>query len=570
MTTEFTGQRPQTANLEDPLYYLSNMDTIVSWVADHHADLLTDRERNRLSAFANLGTGPRALLTRMVMRTGELFRADKLRYPELPVPEADALKLLVQEGWLDNSPELSLDDLFRLFTLAELRPVFGGWLQQQGHPKTLGKAQMRELLAEPFSEPRPLRDWMPDDGEAAQVVQLQDMALFDRIRLMFFGNLRQSWTDFVLVELGVQQFEPVPFTPESRAFQHRSEVDCYLQMHQCRERLDKGEPAADVWPDVPGPVDNPWLTSRRDRLLLELGRQAERQGEQELALQVWAASGHREARLKQLRLLERMKRFDDAWAIACQWQTTQLSDAEAQGLGRLLKRLAPKVGADKPKPVDNPPLREFTLTLPRPDTGTVELAAVQHLSTEAAPVVYVENTLINALFGLLCWPVIFKPIPGAFFHPFHIGPADLTREDFVARRAQAFEECFGLLKTQAYQQHIRDTFRNKQGIANPFVFWPVLDEALLELALHCIPAHHLEALFRRLLHNIKEHRSGFPDLIRFVPDAEQPEQRYEMIEVKGPGDRLQDHQVRWLQFFARQGIPASVCYVRWDGDEASL
>ena len=125
-----------------------------------------------------------------------------------------------------------------------------------------------------------------------------------------------------------------------------------------------------------------------------------------------------------------------------------------------------------------------------------------------------------------------------------------------------------MLGTGAYRREILDTYKNKQGIANPFVFWPVLDEALLELALHCIPSGHLEALFRRLLNNIKEHRSGFPDLIRFVPDAEQPEQRYEMIEVKGPGDRLQDHQVRWLQFFARQGIPASVCYVRWQDDEA--
>jgi len=557
-----------TADLENPLYYLENMDILVAWVANHHADLLTEQERSRLAAFTGLATGPRALLTRMVMRTGELFRADKLRYPELPVPEPEALRVLVQEGWLDSAPELSLDDLFRLFTLAELRPVFGHWLQQQGQLKTLGKARMRELLADSFSGASPLRMWLPDGGETWEVVQLRDMALFDRIRLMFFGNLRQSWTDFVLVELGVQRFEPVPFTPESRAFQWRADVDCYLQMHRCRERLDEGEPAVDVWPDAPGPVDNPWLSSRRDRLLLELGRQAERQGERELALQVWAASGHREARLKRLRLLERMKRFDQAWATACQWQTGELSDAEAQGLTRLLKRLAPKVGADKPEPVENPGLHEFTLTLPKPDTGTVEWAVLSHLATDDVPVFYVENTLINALFGLLCWPVIFKPIPGAFFHPFHTGPADLTRDDFVARRRQAFEQRFGLLATGDYRQAILETFRNKQGIANPFVVWPVLDEDLLELAMDCIPAHHLEALFRRLLNNIREHRSGFPDLIRLVPEADDPEQRYEMIEVKGPGDRLQDHQVRWLHFFAREGIPASVCYVRWRDDGA--
>ncbi len=148
---------------------------------------------------------------------------------------------------------------------------------------------MRALLAEPFNAPRALGGaWLPGGGEASTVVRLQDMALFDRIRLMFFGNLRQSWTDFVLVELGVQQFESVPFTPPaSRAFQQRAEVDCYLQMHRCRERLDNGEPAVDVWLDVPGPVDNPWLTSRRDRLLLELGRQAERRVNGNWHLRSW-------------------------------------------------------------------------------------------------------------------------------------------------------------------------------------------------------------------------------------------------------------------------------------------
>jgi hypothetical protein len=42
-----------------------------------------------------------------------------------------------------------------------------------------------------------------------------------------------------------------------------------------------------------------------------------------------------------------------------------------------------------------------------------------------------------------------------------------------------------------------------------------------------------------------------------------------MIEVKGPGDRLQDHQIRWLQFFASKGIAASVCYLRWQTGEAT-
>jgi len=457
--------------------------------------------------------------------------------------------------------------VFRLFTLAELRPGFAPFLMQAGFAKNLAKAQMREVLKGTYVDARTAIDWLGDSG--SPVVRVSAMALFDRVRLMFFGNLRQSWSDFVLVELGHHRYEQVQFTPEARAFSERSQVDTYLAMHHCRECLDAGMPAAEVWAQVPPPSDNPWLTSRRDRLLLELGRQAERQSARKLALEALAASGHREARLKQLRLLERMKRFDEAWAIAADWQHAELSDAEAQGLARILKRLAAKVKQPAPLALQPPPLDEFTLTLPQ--TGrSVERAVRDHLSSPEAPVFYMENTLINSLFGLLCWNTIFKPIPGAFFHPFHSGPADLLRKDFVSRRQAAFDQCFAALHDGGYRQQILDTYAVKQGITNPFVTWPALNEELLTLALDCIPALDLHILFERLLLNIREHRSGFPDLVRFYPENLHARPRYEMIEVKGPGDRLQDHQVRWLHFFASKGIAASVCYLRWQTDEAAL
>ena len=43
------------------------------------------------------------------------------------------------------------------------------------------------------------------------------------------------------------------------------------------------------------------------------------------------------------------------------------------------------------------------------------------------------------------------------------------------------------------------------------------------------------------------------------------ERRYRLIEVKGPGDRLQDNQRRWLSFCGREAIPAAVCRVSWSG-----
>jgi hypothetical protein len=560
------NDRPAAANLDNPLYYLENMETVVAWVANHHADLLSASENARLSEFFELPRPARALLTRMVMRSGDLFRADKLNYPELGSPECDALKELIAADWLDAAPLLMLDDLFRLFTLAELRLGFAPVLMQAGFAKNLAKAQMRDALESTYADARTVFDWLGDSG--SPVVRVSLMALFDRARLMFFGNLRQSWSDFVLVELGRHRYEKVHFTPEARAFSECSQVDAYLTMHHCRECLDAGMAVAEVWAQVPLPSENSWLTGRRDRLLLELGRQAERQGEQKLALEALAASGHREARLKQLRLLERMKRFDEAWAIAAHWQQAELSDAEAQGLARILKRLAARVKQPAPLAPQPPPLHEFTLTLPQ--TGrSVERVVRDYLSRPEAPVLYMENTLINGLFGLLCWNAIFKPIPGAFFHPFHSGPADLLREDFVSRRQAAFEQCFATLHDGGYRQQILDSYAAKQGVTNPFVTWPALNEGLLTLALECIPALDLHIMFERLLLNIREHRSGFPDLVRFYPENPHTRPRYEMIEVKGPGDRLQDHQIRWLQFFASKGIAASVCYLRWQTGEAT-
>ena len=559
--------RPVPASLDDPLYYLENMDILVAWVANHHADLLTEQERNRLAAFSGLATGPRALLTRMVMRTGELFRADKLRYPELPVPESEALRTLVQAGWLDPAPELSVDDLFRLFTLAELRPEFADWLQQQGHPKTLGKARMRELLAEPFNAPRALGAWLPGGGEASTVVRLQDMALFDRIRLMFFGNLRQSWSDFVMAELGHMRYERVSFDPASRGFQQRHEVDTYLCLHRLRERFDDGEAVADIWSAVPAlPEDNPWLAARRSRLLLRLGQQAQRVGQVALALEIFSFAGPGEARVRRLRLLEREGEHRQALTLATQALEAPLDDAERQALARLVPRLQRRLGEPVPKPAAQAPPQSWSLSLPPQSlaaSGSVELALRDHLARDEAPAFYVENHLFAGLFGLLCWDVIFAPLPGAFFHPFHRGPADLYRPDFVSRRRDRFDACLEALASGDYRERTRARWRDKQGLANPFVYWEVLDETLLELALHCIAPEHLAVLFERLLEDLKANRSGWPDLIQFFPDAGEGQPRYRLIEVKAPGDRLQDNQRRWLQHFQCHGIPVSVCHVRW-------
>lgn len=210
-------------------------------------------------------------------------------------------------------------------------------------------------------------------------------------------------------------------------------------------------------------------------------------------------------------------------------------------------RRAPRIGID-------------TLTLPV-QAARVELAALAHLQMQEpqSRLYWVENTLVNSLFGLLCWEAIFAPLPGAFFHPYHHGPADLLAADFHERRAAVFERCFAQLRSGAHEQQILQRFEAKQGIQSPFVYWGALDRDTLEQALRCIPAAHLEVFFRWMLKDLGVHGAGFPDLVQFWP----AQRRYRMIEIKGPVDRLQENQRRLFEHSAAHGLPMRVLNIRW-------
>ena len=46
-------------------------------------------------------------------------------------------------------------------------------------------------------------------------------------------------------------------------------------------------------------------------------------------------------------------------------------------------------------------------------------------------------------------------------------------------------------------------------------------------------------------------------------DDETVSRMHAIIEVNGPGDRLQDNQTRWLTYCVAQEIPVCVCKVEW-------
>jgi hypothetical protein len=533
-------------------YYLNHFRSALHWLRERYSDLMSEREAAFIQEFTSLPRASQALLVRLIMRRGQRFRASKIRYPEIGnIPRACGP--LIELQWIDSRPPLSIDELVKLVTRAELSELFPRLTSN------VSKAQALVLLRATQSEPRCFEEWRGCVSEPVYWVKVA--ALCTQLRLLFFGNFRQEWSEFVLADLGIFRYEAVPFSRESRAFHTRQDIDDFLLLYECRRRLHEDAPLAEVLAQLPRtPLNHEWLEARRSKLLYQIARLHEISGEREQALTLYRECRHPGARLRAIRALEVDTRHSEALALARAALLAPHSGAEQQRLARVVRRLERRLRL--PRTMWKPPLRpeRLDLIVPAPQAGeSVEYLALKLVAVPAAPVYFVENTLINSLFGLLCWEAIFAPLSGAFFHAFQVGPMDLFSATFRERRRALFERCLNQLESGAYPGIIKDNFCAKHGIQSPFVSWGVLTEELLDMALACIPAAHLRYYFERLLSNLPDNRSGLPDLVQFWVD----EKRYRMIEVKGPGDRLQDNQQRWIEFCLQHELPVAVCHVRW-------
>ncbi|WP_024673965.1 VRR-NUC domain-containing protein [Pseudomonas syringae] len=550
-----------TSPLDNPFYYLENFRQVLGWIAHRYDDLLDASERRFIVEFADLPTPAQGLLVRMVMRKGALFRASKLSYAEIGDPHQAVVPLL-QRHWVDSSPALELSELFQLLRKDELSQCFKAHAVKGPERKHDWLERLQPL----YTTPQRLEHWHPSLSDA--VFGLKIMPLCDRLRLLYFGNLYQEWSEFVLADLGIYRYEKVEFSAESRAISERADIDVCLQLHDCREALETCLELHELADRVIAiHCRNPWLQMRRAKLLFRIGQRAERLQDWPLAMSVYRQSSYPGARSRQIRVLELSAEYAEALMLAEQARCAPESDAEVQHLSRVMPRLQRKLGlaAERKRAARIVSRLDLQVT-PLPGVSVERLIRLHLEEEQGGEVHYVENALINSLFGLLCWRAIFAPLPGAFFHPFHSAPSDLYSPDFYQRRAALFDACMEQLESDAYRETILEHFESKYGLQSPFVFWGTLTPQLLAQALHCLPARHLQHWFRRLLQDIKANRTGMPDLIQFFPE----QRRYRMIEVKGPGDRLQDNQLRWLDFCAEHGMPVEVCYVQWAVQSADV
>ncbi|MCP5203652.1 MAG: VRR-NUC domain-containing protein [Pseudomonadales bacterium] len=543
-----------------PHYYRDNFLALCASVEQQYGDVLTAAEHDLLRSYRELGFDAQCLYVRLVSRVGPWFRESKLSYPELG-SIADCVDELLAAGLAEQAEGLSLAELGALFTRAELAAAAGALLDGPA-PRT--KPELLAALEQPAldnTEHLQLAA-VVDSGRIVAAAGLAEVELF---QLLFFGNRHQGLTDFVLSDLGVARYYPYSLDREQRLFPHRGAVEEYLacaalgdswyQLQELGEPADLVDMAAQL---ASLSVEHASSESRWHRLCNSVARDMERLGEPELAARLYSLSGRHPARERRLRILERLEDWRGALDLAGTILASPWCEEERDAAARVLPRVQRRLGR-KPMPRRRDQFTRLDLVL-APGAERVEVLAARQLESQWAAVHYVENTLMNTLFGLAFWEQIFTAVPGAFHNPYQSVPADMYSREFQQRRRAALERRLEELRGADISALLRRAYQRYAGFQCRWVDWRRVDEALLAAAVDVIPGEHLLAIWERMLFDPRENRRGFPDLVALG----EARGDYCLVEVKGPGDALQESQKRWLRFFVATGIPAAVAWVAWE------
>jgi hypothetical protein len=401
------------------------------------------------------------------------------------------------------------------------------------------------------------------------LLQLRRRDEYQLCQMLFFGNLNQSMTDFVLRDLGLYRFETYTIDPEHRPYRSTLEIQQHWLLYQLQTRFEQSDLSDLAVLDelsrlIPDNIDSlAPAYHKSEQFRYEVARQLERIGEFSAAIELYRQCLLPPSRERIVRIHDQQGQHQVALAHCVQIIEQPLDESEIQFACMFATRLVKRHGLIAAESVEQQRITHLPeiVQLELPRHGSVEIAVAEYYAALDGDdsCHYVENSLFNAVLGLLLWEVIFAPLPGAFYNAFQYRPSDFYAHDFCARRNDLLTQVWtSISNNEDIWRIVSARWQQKQGLMNPLVNWQDINLEIIRLALERIDYLHWRAVFDRILLDLRNHRSGFPDLVHFPPAD-----GYRLIEVKGPGDSLQKNQQRWMQYFHQHGIPHQLARVTW-------
>ena len=541
-------------------YYLDNVLTLFGHVERLYTDLLDAELLAFLRQFGALPEDAQKLCVRLLNRRGDYFRLGKLEYAEIASLET-AAGMLADAGLIEIDNGIEREDLLTLYTRAEL-------IAASSEPSAYARLRRGELEARLLEDGA--QEYFDRLRSEDSLLRLTCGEHYLRCQMLFFGNLSQSMTDFVLSDLGLYRYENYVIDAEHRPYRNRDEIEQHWLIYRLEslfESAERSDPAelVEIGQSIPRDIDRrapAWRKS--ERLRYEIARQLERIGATDAALELYRECSLPPCRERIVRIRDKQGKHREALAICHAILADPLEESEQQFAAAFAARISRRHDLDLALAAvealdDAPPAPVLDLELAPADSVELAVAEYFHAPGKGEFCYYLENSLFNGVLGLLIWEAVFAPLPGAFFNPFQYRPSDFYAHDFCDNRERLLRKIFdSLTSNQDIWRIVSERWRQKQGLMNPLVNWQYLDLDIISLALQRIEHGHWRAIFERILEDLRNNRSGFPDLLHFPAAG-----GYCLIEVKGPGDSLQKNQQRWMHYFHRHGIPHLLARVSW-------
>jgi hypothetical protein len=559
-----------------PTYYLDNFEYLLNFVQQQYADLLLKDEIAIIQNFMALSTPARCLYVRMYNRKGLIFKALQLKYTEIPSTKEAVTELEKQQfiAKLDIKHSHFFADLLAIFTkneLLEIVKVFDTNAFKQ--IKNQKVAEIYQYITENIN----YQDFLQIiDNELIVLQEYEKEMLF--FRFLFFGNLHQDMTEFVMRDIGVTRFETQNETQFTPLFKTRQEAEEKWKLIEAHHFLSEQIELLRNYPEKSTEnnlfLENlatffiDWVTKNfaqhetsantYQRLLLRLGELFEKKQLTETALQFYELATMPPAAERQARIYYAKGEIEKALTI-CEKMQKQPQNAQefvfAQDFTQKITKKLQNSQTKFVKTVTKYLQTAESITIDIDYKNQVEMGAAMYYKELGYEAIFVENFIWRAVFALVCWEVIFN---SPTHNPLQRRPVDFYATDFFEKRKDLLINLLATLDSQEkLQNHLIKTYQEKQQTANPFIQWheDVLNLALLIAKL--LPLESLKNVLLEMAKNMKNSMVGFPDILIWN------ENDYCFIEVKSPTDNLSAQQLFWLQFFENQGIKAKVLRVNF-------
>ena len=553
-------------------YYVDNFAVLLRTVTERYDDLLSESEAAYASTFLALDTAAQRLYVRLVSRKGPCFRRDLLSYPEID-DLGKAAASLIRVGFLDRAEKAPTAELLAVLRRHELAKLVGALARvdpsaELSAVKGRKRGELEDHLLNLARDPTSAIDPATEIRRRYEIWRPLHHEVLVLYRLLFFGNLWQSLSEFVIADLGIVRYETYSISKRYRWFVERADIDQGLAVRVLRETVSdliEAEQLDAALALVRSALDEAWRPEARSRLdgvACSVARHLERRERRHEALELYEFCELPPARERRCRVLDRLERFDEALALCHELQVAPKDETERAFAPAFAHRLKRKSGLTR-APWKRPRRPTASLEIEPLDreSDSVESATLKALVADGRSGIYSENWFWRSLFGLAFWDIVFAPVPGAFHHPFQVAPADLStagfraaRRESITERLQELRECVDLAA------RLWPVYEAKFGLANALMPWAPGLETPLRWGLDRVAGTAAATILDRLSADWRRYRRGLPDLLIEAPDAPHG---FELWEIKGPGDSLRPEQGAWIDFLNRSGISAKVVKVRW-------